>query len=165
MNQSKMGSLWKRGIKKTFNLTTGKYVTITKKMALKSIVLQIISLNQDFSKFWGNAKDWAPLEAANLLSRSRLDWQASLSQSLQHWIGKKNLSDGDLILAWANLGSLVEGTMKLFLSIFYDDYKKDIHAIKNKNGKLIDPDELKLEYLKQFFKKQKILIGWPEFHK
>ena len=49
------------------------------------------------------------------------------------------------------LGSLVEGTMKLFLSAYYKDYQSDVKAIKNK-GKLIDPDSLQLETLRQFFK-------------
>ena len=60
---------------------------------------------------------------------------------------------GHLILAWTNLGSLVEGTMKLFLSVYYHDYKNDIEAIKKK-GNLIDPDSLGLDEMREFFKKR-----------
>ncbi|MBP2132630.1 hypothetical protein J2128_000551 [Methanomicrobium sp. W14] len=62
-------------------------------------------------------------------------------------------NNGRLILAWVNLGSLVEGTMKLFLSVWYEDYKKDIDAIRHK-GDLIDPDSLSLDKLREFFKKK-----------
>jgi hypothetical protein len=60
-----------------------------------------------------------------------------------------------LILAWADLGSQVEGTMKLFLSVWYKDYKNDVKAIKKKGeGDLIDPDSLQLEPMRQFFKER-----------
>src|SRR5579859_1182306 len=101
---------------------------MTKQKSIKEVVQRIVNLNKGLADFWGNANGWAPTDSANLLSRSRLDWQVSLSESLGHWTGRKKISDGDLILAWANLGSLVEGTMKLFLSVYYEDYKKDLHA-------------------------------------
>ncbi len=130
---------------------------------MKQIVTQIIDLNKSLAEYCRYVQGWAPIEAGNLLSRSRLDWQVSLSESLKHWTDSKNLSDGDLILAWANLGSLVEGTMKLFLSVFYDDYKKDIRAIKKKN-QLVDPDRLMLEQLKVFFKINDLLDSkWMNF--
>ena len=131
--------------------------------AMKVIVTQIVDLNKSLAEYCSYVQGWAPIEAGNLLNRSRLDWQVSLSESLKHWTDSKNLSDGDLILAWANLGSLVEGTMKLFLSVFYDDYKKDIQAIKKK-GKLVDPDRLMLEQLKSFFVKNTLLDSkWIKF--
>jgi hypothetical protein len=68
----------------------------------------------------------------------------------------KTTSDGDLILAWANLGSLVEGAMKLHLSVFYKDYLADPDAVVLK-GKIQDPDGLMLERLKHFFAKK----FWP----
>ena len=53
--------------------------------------------------------------------------QASLATSLSRWVGAT--SDGDLILAWANLGTLVEGQLKLFLCVYYEDYMKDADGI------------------------------------
>ena len=40
------------------------------------------------------------------------------------------MTDGELILAWANLGALLEGTLKLFFSIYYSDFQTDIEALK-----------------------------------
>ncbi|WP_426079331.1 hypothetical protein [Janthinobacterium sp. PSPC3-1] len=65
--------------------------------------------------FWRDAGGWAP-SATALLDRSMLSWQASLATSLKQWVGQQ--SDGDLILAWANLGSLAEGGMKLKVAVF-----------------------------------------------
>lgn len=78
-----------------------------------------------------------------------LDWQASLSTSLHRWTTASSM--GDLILAWANLGALVEGQLKLFLSVYYRDYSNDVEAIRNRRQELVDPDSLSLEPLRQFF--------------
>ena len=122
-------------------------------MSVDEVIERIIKLNEGLRKFWGRAEGWAPLEAAELLSNSCLDRQVSLSHCLKLWIScaKPELEDGHLILAWANLGSLLEGSMKLFLSAWYKTYISDIDAIKRK-GKLQDPDGLQLEPLRQFFK-------------
>ncbi len=121
---------------------------------LDEIVNRIVTLNDGLNKFWIKADGWAPIDASQLLSKSRLDWQVSLSRSLKIWLAETNQgnNDGRLILAWTNLGSLVEGSMKLFLSVYYIDYQKDIEAIK-KNEDLIEPDTLKLEQMRILFKK------------
>jgi hypothetical protein len=113
--------------------------------------------------FWENAHGWAPIEAANLLNRSMLDWQSSLSASLHNWLGTS--SDGDLILAWANLGALVEGQLKLFLSVYYEDYRADVNAIRDRNGNLQDPGGCTLEPLRQFFVKNIWTVGedWNQY--
>jgi len=106
--------------------------------------------------FWKSAHGWAPVEAAGLLSKSMLEWQASLSTSLRRWVSAA--SDGDLILAWANLGALVEGQLMLFLSVYYNDYSVDADAIR-KEGRLTDPDSSTLEPLRQFFVKRIWTVG------
>ena len=105
-------------------------------------------------KFWTDAKGWAPNETAEMLNKSRLDWQVSLSKCLKIWIVEPHDDNesGKLILAWVNLGSLVEGTMKLFLSVWNHDYKRDVEAIKVK-GDLVEPDSLQLDQMRKFFKK------------
>lgn len=125
-------------------------------MPIDEVVSRIVKINDGLRYFWTNAGGWAPIEAAQLLSRYRLDWQVSLSRSLKIWLAESipDEKNGRLILAWANLGSLVEGTMKLFLSVHYLDYMNDIEAIKEKNGNLIDPDVLYLERMRHFFKKR-----------
>jgi hypothetical protein len=98
-----------------------------------------------------------------MLSKSRLDRQVSLSMALRHWSNKPKLTDGELILAWANLGALMEGTLKLLLSAYLEDYKADTNALKKANAfdhkKLIakSPDGLVLENLRQFVKHRGLL--------
>jgi hypothetical protein len=106
--------------------------------------------------FWKNDSDgWAPAEVAGLLTRSMLDRQSSLACALKIWLGRE--SDGELILAWVNLGSLVEGMLKLFLCVHYTDYVKDENAWKKK-GELEDVDGLEFDKLRKFFK----ATIWPE---
>ena len=99
---------------------------------------RIEKLTTRMMDFWKSAHGWAPIEAAGLLNKSMLEWQASLSSSLRMWLCSS--SDGDLILAWANIGALVEGHLKLFLSVWYNDYSADSDAIKDKRGRLQEPD-------------------------
>jgi hypothetical protein len=135
----------------------GEIMLPTKSMPIKEVINRIIKLNEGLRQFWRKADGWAPVEAAKLLSQSRLDWQVSLSNCLNRWRSISKNDEGALILAWANLGALVEGSMKLFLSVYYKDYQKDIDAFKDKKkSKLIDPDILELERLRVFFSKKKI---------
>jgi hypothetical protein len=123
-------------------------------LSYKETVNKIVELNNHINSFWSSAYGWAPIEAANLLSKSRLDWLSSLSHSLYKW-EKKSIVDaeqGDLILAWCNLGALVEGTLKFFLSVYYENYTSDINIIV-KRKKEIDPDGAMLNDLREFFKK------------
>lgn len=127
----------------------------TEKLTNAETIDQIITINEWLRDFWDSADDWAPVEAAQLLNKSRLDWQVSLSKCLKIWIEdiKLDVRVGRLILAWTNLGSLVEGTMKLFLSVWYKSYKKDKNAFKQ-NDRILKPDNLNLEKLRIFFKKR-----------
>ena len=124
---------------------------------------RIEKLTTRMMTFWKTAHGWAPIEAAGLLSRSMLEWQASLSCCLSRWI--ESSSDGDLILAWANLGALVEGQLKLFLSAWYCDYKNDADAIRDRKGVLVDPDGSTLEPLRQFFVRRIWTVGddWNDY--
>ncbi len=137
------------------------------KMSPEEVVDAIIKTNIEINKFWKDgAPGWAPIEATHLLNRSRLDWQVSLSYCLNDFlkIVSNEKKKGYLILGWVNLGSLIEGTLKLFLSVYYKDYKNDIKAIPQKRGKMQEPDELELESLKIFFRDKNILdiqdINW-----
>jgi hypothetical protein len=86
--------------------THEKTVEIT--LTLSAVVSRIIKLNAGLQKFWSNSHGWAPIEAVGLLSKSRLDWQVSLSEtlslslslSLSLWIQEppKPLTAGELIL-------------------------------------------------------------------
>jgi hypothetical protein len=131
--------------------------------SLQAVVEDIILRNEEIKRLWSDVFGWAPLEAANLLSRSRLDRQVALSRTLMLWIPPqldRECPDAEarLILAWANLGALVEGTLKWFACVFYEDYCKDANAIRDK-GILVDPDGLAFERLRHFFQK----AVWTEY--
>jgi hypothetical protein len=122
------------------------------------IIDRIETLNRELARFWKAAHGWAPIEAAGLLSKARLDWQVSLSSSPRNWLRDPpaTLSDGDLILAWTNLGALIEGTLKLFLSIYYNDFRADVENLKaagafdHKAQTSKSPDGLTLEPLRKY---------------
>lgn len=121
------------------------------------VIEQITKKNNGIARFWSSAAGWAPLAAAQLLSKSRLDRQVSLSRTLTLWVPPAVHAaapdvDGRLILGWANLGSLLEGSLKWFLSVYYEDYKKDINAIRDRVG-VKDPDGVTLEPLRLFFER------------
>jgi hypothetical protein len=130
---------------------------------------QIEVIQTGLSDFWKDAYGWAPVEAAAMLENARLDWLPSLASTLRHWSTDKDLSAGELILAWANLGSLLEGSLKLFLSVHLGDYEKDADmvvalGIKTKKGDAKTPDELMLDQILKFCRKRKILTpGELEF--
>ncbi|MFX0141731.1 MAG: hypothetical protein ACFFDN_49290 [Candidatus Hodarchaeota archaeon] len=133
-------------------------------ISLEEVIERIIKLNENIAGFWHDAKGLAPLNAANLLNKSRLDWQVSLSHCLKNVIEDTNEKnyDGRIIMGYANLGSLVEGTMKLFLSVWYNTYKDDVDAIRKKS-KLQDPDGLELEPLRIFFLKKIWDADWDKW--
>ena len=126
----------------------------------EEIVQRIIKLTEGITNFWESSQGWASIESAALLTKSRLDWQASLARQLKLFLTKEIQTEiGALILAWVTLGSLTEGTLKLFLSVWYEDYqaenfKTDIKAIKDNKGILIEPDSLEFEKLRVFFAKR-----------
>ncbi len=129
---------------------------------VNEIVEKISDLNGKCAHFWRRSAGWAPPEAAELLSNARLDWQVSLSKTLRIWLREdgSDLEDGELILAWTNLGALVEGTLKLFLSVYYLDYRDDLDALKatnafdNRREKQKEPAGLGLEILRSFVEKK-----------
>jgi hypothetical protein len=120
------------------------------KLDTGEVCRRIHKLTSGMMEFWKNSRGWAPMETAGLLSRSMLDWQTSLAECLTLWLEAS--TDGELILAWANLGSLVEGQLKLFLSVWYDEYKIDANSMR-RNRQICEPDVLELDPLRQFFAK------------
>lgn len=131
---------------------------------IADVVARIRKLNSGLCHFWSRADGWAPQSAAELMSKSRLDRQVSLSRSLRLWTDSppQDLEDGDLILGWANLGSLIEGSVKLFLSVFYEDYKRDLGTLKqtqawhSRKAKLLEPDGLAFDVLIDYAEKAEL---------
>ncbi len=129
------------------------------------VIRRTEKLNGQLANFWSKSDGWAPVAAAGLLGKSRLDWQVSLSASLRLWIRDpaEALSSAELILAWANIGSLIEGTIKLFLSVYYETFKADIDNLKKVNAynkkkqEPLSPDGLTLEPLRRYCALREIL--------
>lgn len=124
-------------------------------LEILDVIDRIEKLNTQLAAFWSKSDGWAPAHVAGLLGSSRLDWQVSLSGTLRMW-AKDELSAAELILGWANLGSLIEGSIKLFLSVYFETYQADIENLKKANAfdhkKSIahSPDGLTLERLRQY---------------
>jgi len=134
-------------------------------LPIGDVVHRIVLLTEGLRRFWSDPHGWAPLAAAQLLSRSRLDWQVSLSRCLSLWTEEPATADasGQLILGWANLGSLVEGSMKLFLSAWYETYRRDEDYAIVRRGQTQDPDGLMLEAMRQYYRKRIWDETWDEW--
>jgi hypothetical protein len=55
------------------------------------------------------------------------------------------MTTGELILARANLGAVVESWLKFFYSVYYEDYCK---SPITKSGKMVEPEKAQFEDLK-----------------
>lgn len=98
---------------------------------------------------WKRSRGFAPDEVADRLDVAMLEWLDDLTKTLQIWIDKgENMSDGELILARTNLGSVVESWLKFFYTVYYGDYLKA--PLTKNNGKMIDPKDMSFEQLKDF---------------
>ncbi|MBW9171198.1 hypothetical protein K2F43_08240 [Clostridium estertheticum] len=97
---------------------------------------------------WKDVFGFAPDTAANKLYDARLDWIIELTDCLEIW-SKKGvfLTEGELLLARANLGAVTEGWLKFFYCVYYEDYIKN--PKKDTKGNIREPNELSFELLKQ----------------
>lgn len=100
--------------------------------------------------------DFIENEGSQRSYKIMLDWQISLTNSLQHWISlDKNIPIGDLILARINIGMLVETWLKIFFTIYSYDYQNDksdsSKIIRNNKKKKIEIKDLKFNQSIDFF--------------
>ncbi|TCR76843.1 hypothetical protein [Rhizobium sp. BK376] len=126
----------------------------------------IVRIQIGLSKFWKNAHGWAPDGAAAMLASARLELMPSLAAALYKWTPETTMTDGELILAWANLGSLMESSLRLFLAVYLEDFLADHETVKSldamhkkgeKTGTIHDPTEISLEKMRQYFTKKDLL--------
>lgn len=97
---------------------------------------------------WRDVYGIAPTEAAIKLDHAMLNWMSELTNTLGIWIDKGlTMTEGELILARANLGSVVESWLKFFYCVHYNDYC--MNPITRKN-KMIEPEKASFEDLKNF---------------
>lgn len=131
----------------------------TRPLTFKQTIRSIQEKTSEQARFWGKAKGWAPKEAAALLSSIRLEQYASLALNLDATMLGRSKSakhdSGRLIIAWAQLGSLVECTLQLVLGVHLKNYMQDPNKILDRRDpkKLIMPHEITLEGLRVFFDK------------
>jgi hypothetical protein len=124
---------------------------------------QIIYLNERIRSFWQErAGGWAPRKAATMLENSRLDRLVSLSHNLRMWTQPSSEAEdeGRLILAWANLGILVEGTMTWFLCVWEDAYARN--PMQSRKGYDLDANRLSFEEMTRFYR-QHIWVAGDEW--
>lgn len=99
---------------------------------------------------WKEAYGIAPDSVANKLDGAMLEWQSELTKSLKIWIDKGlAMTTGELILARANIGAVVESWLKFFYTVYYEDYMNS-SPFKDRNGNVIEPESVKFENLKNF---------------
>lgn len=118
-----------------------------KKISAYEILLR---QTQNISLIWKDVHGIAPNNAASKLDIAMLDWQNELTKTLSIWIDKGlQMTDGELILARANLGAIVESWLRFFYCVYYDDYVKN--PMKTKRGKILEPEkDMRFEDLKNF---------------
>ena len=127
----------------------------------------IAEISTRAAEFWKKAHGWAPTAAADALSKARLDWLASFSRTLKARVEEVIAHPQEpaaVIMAWAHLRTLVEGHLKLFLTVFQVDYHADGDAPKSQTtGKVLEPSALSLESIRHYLKKSCILTPHHEF--
>lgn len=122
---------------------------------------KINNISKETFSFWKNSYGWAPNHVAETLSIARLDWLEDLTETLKLWNDKSlTMTDGELLLAWTNMGALVEGWLKLFYCIYYDSYLQNPRI---KRGDIINPNDLTFEDLIQF-SRDKIWDGGSDWN-
>lgn len=124
-------------------------------LPLGEVARRICLITERQATFWKDTGGWAPDSVSIPMERARLDRLASLSHALKRWIECPVGEDaaGCLILAWANLGALLEGTFKLFLAVYREDYQRDGNAPRRGAGVPKESEKLTLEALKMIFQK------------
>lgn len=118
---------------------------------MSTILSEIQSKTNEILGFWQNkAREYASPRSRAKLEATRLDLIKDLTDTLTIWQKKlPSLKDGELILAYANLGTLVEGWSKFFYCFYYksyEDYQKDKKHI-NQEKRISTKKERKREKL------------------
>lgn len=114
---------------------------------------QIRSKTKATIQSWSETCGLAPEGVTDKFDAAMLNWMNDLTDSLDIWIAKSlDMTDGELILAWTNLGALVECWLRFFYCAYYEDYMKSPKL--GKKGKPLEPDDkaMTFDYLIQYSK-------------
>ncbi|MPW24325.1 hypothetical protein GC105_00770 [Alkalibaculum sp. M08DMB] len=118
-------------------------------MAKRDCYDVLVILTNNVALIWKEAHGIAPDTVADKLDDAMLEWQSELTKTLKIWIDKDlTITTGELILACANLGAVVESWLKFFYCVYYEDYCKS--PITNNKGKMIAPEKASFNNLKDF---------------
>lgn len=110
----------------------------------ESTLQQIQVLTRDITDSWSESRGIAPDSVADKMDSAMFGWLNDLTDTLGIWIDKGlAMSDGELILAQTNLGSLVECWLRFFYCVYYEDY---IRNPRMKRGKPLDPDDRDMSF-------------------
>lgn len=105
------------------------------------------SATKNIEENWKNANGFASGLVLDKLDKAMLSWVTELTDALEIWINiGLSMTDGELILAYTNLGALVECWLKFFFCIHLRDYLDD--PVMNRSGEIIQPNKMSLEGLK-----------------
>lgn len=110
----------------------------------------IIRLTDNTTLIWEEASNELipPQSASQKIDDAMLSWMRELTKTLRLWTDKgSKMTSGELILARANLGALVESWLKLFYCIYNEDYQ---NKPKMNHKGVIEPNDLSFEFLKQY---------------
>ncbi len=102
---------------------------------------------------WSETCGLVPEAVTGKLDAAMFNWMSDLTDSLDIWISKSlDMTDGELILAWTNLGALVECWLRFFYCVYYEDYMKSPKL--GKKCKPLEPDDkaMTFDYLIQYSK-------------
>jgi hypothetical protein len=113
------------------------------------MIKRIIAPTKAMERFRRRAHGWAPAEAADMLAAARLDRQVSFTHTLSdyHKPFAPQESEARLILGYVTLRALCEGILKLFFAVWWEDYRKDAAAAKDKKGTVKTPGAVSFDRL------------------
>ncbi len=81
----------------------------------------LVLLTNNASLVWKNIHGISPEADANKMDDAMLEWQSELTKTLKIWIDKGlSMTTGELILARANIGAVVESGLKFFYTAYYE---------------------------------------------
>lgn len=129
----------------------------------------MLKATKGLKEFWGDGycKDWISDKAYEHLSAARLDRWLSMTYLMKEWFKEsinEELTPSFQIIGWANLGVLLECSIKLFLVVYIEAYEEDNDAPRTKSN-IINPEKLTLEQLRIFFSKKQIVMKPDEWSK
>ncbi|PWQ97564.1 hypothetical protein [Leucothrix arctica] len=117
-------------------------------MSITYKINKAIRMTTALENFWSSSRGWAPESAAELLAEARLDRQISFAHTLSDYLEPfpEGSAEARIILGYTTLRSMAEGALKLFFSVWFEDYQADVDAARRK-GELVSPEDVKFDYL------------------